>query len=285
MMIKYQTLDLYGKMLFERALLKPPFRTSNSMHGEACFVYILEGKQKVVSETESVVAEAGHANLMKCGQFTARMLPTKDGAHFQAVAIHFHADILRKIYDEELPGFLKTENPTPERNIITIKANELVSKFFDSILFYFENPELVNEELLVLKTKEFMLLLDKTSQSQEIRDLISNMFSPRTYSFKEVVGAHLYDNLSLQEMAILTNMSLSSFKREFRRVFESAPARYLREKKVEKAKEMLTYTDLTVGEIAFECGFPSLVNMSTVFAKEVGVSPTTFRKSQVQPAG
>ena len=45
--------------------------------------------------------------------------------------------------------------------------------------------------------------------------------------------------------------------------------------------EMLEFTDLPVSEIAYECGFSSLIHLSTVFSKEVGSSPSAYRKKAV----
>jgi hypothetical protein len=49
MILEHQTLDLFGKMLFEKAKLRSPFHVPNPMPHEACFVYILEGNMVSVS--------------------------------------------------------------------------------------------------------------------------------------------------------------------------------------------------------------------------------------------
>ncbi len=78
----------------------------------------------------------------------------------------------------------------------------------------------------------------------------------------------------------LANLSLSSFKREFRRVFNDSPARYLKHKKLERARQLLEKTYRRIKEIAFECGFEDFPH----FADRLPVMPvclrehTTFRK-------
>lgn len=54
---------------------------------------------------------------------------------------------------------------------------------------------------------------------------------------------------------------------------------YIREKLVEKAKERLTSTDLTVAEIAYELGFEHPQSFSKMFRNRIGLSPLEFRKS------
>lgn len=54
---------------------------------------------------------------------------------------------------------------------------------------------------------------------------------------------------------------------------------YIREKLTEKAKEILTSTDLTVGEIAYELGFEHPQSFSKMFKTQTGLSPLEFRSS------
>lgn len=54
---------------------------------------------------------------------------------------------------------------------------------------------------------------------------------------------------------------------------------YIREKLIEKAKERLINTDLTVAEIAYELGFEHPQSFSKMFRTRMGLSPLEFRKS------
>lgn len=50
--------------------------------------------------------------------------------------------------------------------------------------------------------------------------------------------------------------------------------------KVERAKELLAYGELTVGEIAYRLGYSSVAHMSTQFKQLTGLTPTAWRASQ-----
>ena len=150
MIIKRQTLDLFGKMLFETATVEPPMQIPNPMPNEACFVYVIEGCQKAVSELETETITEKEALLMKCGSYISQMFPSDTNEKYEAVAIHFYPEILEKVYEDGLPDFLRSEE-SATKSIAKFKEDLLIEKYFDSIMFYFENPELVNEELLILK--------------------------------------------------------------------------------------------------------------------------------------
>jgi AraC-like DNA-binding protein len=279
MILKRQTLELFGKMLFETATVCPPLTLSNPMPNEACFVYIIQGEQRALSEVESMSALEKEALLMKCGNYFSQMIPRESTGQYEAVAIHFYPEILKKVFQDEYPTFLKDQNLANNQSIAKFKADILLDKYFDSIMFYFENPELVNEELLILKLKELLLLLVKTGNGEGVKNILSNLFSPRTYQFKEVIESHLYDSLSLNDFCELTNLSLSSFKREFKKIFNDSPARYIKNKKLEKAKELLEISDLNVTQITFECGFGDLASFSVAFKDKFNISPSVYRQS------
>lgn len=278
MILEHKTLELFGKMVFEKAIIKPPFKKTNLMPDEACFLYIIQGENYSLSETEQIRVAEKEAVLMKCGSYLSQMFASKTSGTYEAVAVHFYPDVLRKIYDNEIPNFLKSKGDRfPEKSMAKIKADELLQKYFDSILFYFSNRELVNEELMILKLKELFLLLENTKNANAIHDILNSLFSPRIYSFKEIISAHFFSDLSLDELARLTNYSLSSFKREFNKIYCESPAKYIKNKKLEKAAELLLVTNHNVSEIAFECGFNDLSGFSRSFKEKYLRSPNDYR--------
>jgi AraC-like DNA-binding protein len=246
------------------------------MPNEACFLYIIKGEYHSISETERLRIKAEESILMKCGNYTGNMLSSESSETYQALAVHFYPEILLKIYENKLPNFLKEKVPS-ETGMSKLNSDILIQKYIEGILVYFENPNLVNEELLILKLKEIILLLNQTRNAPAIRDILSNLFSPNSYSFREIIEAHLYSNISIEELATLNNQSLSTFKREFKKNYNTSPATYLRDKKLEKSIDLLGSTDLRTTDIAYDCGFADVSHYSKTFKLRYGVSPTMYK--------
>ncbi|SEL49337.1 transcriptional regulator, AraC family [Aquimarina amphilecti] len=276
----YKTIDLFGKLLFETIILKPPYKKPNLMPNEACFLYILKGEYDSISETERLRIEAQESLLMKCGNYTCNMHPSKESDTYQALAVHFYPEILMKVYENKLPDFL-TQKLSLDIGMSKVNSDILIQKYIEGILFYFQNPDFVTEEILILKLKEIILLLNQTRNAPAIRSILSNLFSPSSYSFREIVKAHYYENISLEELAILNNQSLSSFKREFKKIYSSSPATYLREKKLEKSIQLLVSTDLRTTDIAYKCGFTNVSHFSKTFKNKYGISPTMYKMTHL----
>ncbi|WP_345892707.1 helix-turn-helix domain-containing protein [Chryseobacterium nepalense] len=78
---------------------------------------------------------------------------------------------------------------------------------------------------------------------------------------------------------ILFSISPGYLSDVLRSVIGKSTQQYIREKLTEKAKERLTSTDLTVGEIAYELGFEHPQSFSKMFRVQTGLSPVEFRKN------
>ncbi len=278
MILEHKTYDLFGKMTFEKIILMPPFQKLNPMPNEACFLYIIEGRGVSISEVEKLEVPAKESVLMKCGNYIAKMLPSVDSKRYNAVAIHFHPEVLKKVYENDLPKFLQNRNSTiPAAGMVKIKSDSLFLKYIDGILFYFENPELVNEELLILKLKELILLLNQTKDAPIVTQILSSLFSPATYSLKQIVDAHICSDLTIEDIARLTNLSLSSFKREFKKIYNDSPAKYIKDQKLDRASQLLLISDKRISDVAYECGFNDQAHFSKSFHEKYKLSPSNFR--------
>ncbi|RIV36690.1 AraC family transcriptional regulator [Flagellimonas lutimaris] len=103
------------------------------------------------------------------------------------------------------------------------------------------------------------------------------MFHPTTYSFREIIEVHYYSNITMEQLTKLNNQSLSTFKREFKKIYNASPATYLRDKKLQKSIELIVSTDMRMADIAYNCGFADDSHYSKTFKLRFGVSPTQYR--------
>ena len=94
---------------------------------------------------------------------------------------------------------------------------------------------------------------------------------------REFIDAHFTQPLNLDDLARTANFSRYHFLRAFRRAFHATPHEYLTRKRVERARELLAESNLTVTEICFTVGFESLGSFSSLFHKIVGWSPSIYR--------
>lgn len=278
MITAYQQFDLFGKKTFEKAVMEAPYRFTYEMPNEACFFYMIAGTCDMLTPSKKAIVETQEGVAMQCGNYLANIISNDASSNYcEAIAVHFYPEVLKSIYDKDFPDFLANVDKIKPIGVQKHTTSTLLKTYIDSLQFYFSHPELVSEELLKLKLKELILLLAKTDNLQSIKTLLGGLFSPLTIDFKTVIEANLYNNLSLEELAKLTNLSLSSFKREFVRHYSTSPAKYIRKRKLEQAAKLLKGTNLRVTDIAYDCGFVDLAHFSKTFQKVYKCTPSDYR--------
>lgn len=88
---------------------------------------------------------------------------------------------------------------------------------------------------------------------------------------------------TLEELADVSGLSVSSFKRVFKEVAGIPPHAYILRKRIDYAQSLLRKGERTVTDIAFECGFPSSQYFATVFKRVTGLTPNEVLRNRVAP--
>jgi AraC-like DNA-binding protein len=93
----------------------------------------------------------------------------------------------------------------------------------------------------------------------------------------DLADRHYAEALDIDTLASTAGVSKYHFIRCFASVYGKTPARYVTERRIERAQDLLRATNLTVTEICYLVGFASLGSFSARFAELVGVSPSAYQ--------
>jgi AraC-like DNA-binding protein len=279
-MIKdYKKHDLFGKTLIQKIGLTSPFRFDFPVSDQACFLYVLDGEVQYQQDDHQFGIPRNYSLLLNCVNSGKQIHNADQNRTCEIVIVTFYPEILKKVYDRELPSVFQTSGRViSNKSSGKINSDFLIEKYIEGLLFYFENPSLISEEILVLKMKEIILLLAQTPNAQVVQSILSQIFSPATYTFKQIIEANLFSHSGVEHLAELTNLSLSSFKREFAKLYKDTPASYIKNKRLERSAALLLISDQRITDIAFDCGFNDLANFTRSFNDKYKTSPTHYRK-------
>jgi AraC-like DNA-binding protein len=86
-------------------------------------------------------------------------------------------------------------------------------------------------------------------------------------------------NVSVDEMARICGLSISSLERHFKKHFNTSPGRFVSQVKMSTACELLADAALSIAEISDQLGYTDPVVFSRGFKREMRVTPTAYRKS------
>ena len=270
---------LFEKPLFTWYKLPLSIDRELDFPAESCFAYILEGDKQDLTDS-GFLAEKGTVILSLCGKTVGNSLSKIETAFLSTIIVHFDREVLKKVFNYEKPKFWKELKHPIRKDIAQQDASALVRAYFLNIADLFNHKNALNEDILSVKLKEIVLLLLQTQESSNLNAIVRSLFSDRVFSFQEVIETNLYEPLNLNRLASMTNNSLASFKRKFRKIYNNSPANYIKEKKLERGKKLLIHSQKSIGEICYKCGYADPSSFARSFKNRFGISPLDFRLSQ-----
>ena len=97
----------------------------------------------------------------------------------------------------------------------------------------------------------------------------------------EYLNQNLSKNFSLMELSADAYMSISKFKYVFKAVIGQSISEYMTQKRMERACEMLSYSNLYIAEIAHLVGYKNAGSFSSQFKKYMGLLPNDYRLCRI----
>jgi AraC family transcriptional regulator len=98
----------------------------------------------------------------------------------------------------------------------------------------------------------------------------------------DYLNDHACENVGLEELAALVGLSPFHFARAFKHSTGVPPHRYQLNLRIERAKTLLELTEKPVTEIAFDVGYESSQALARLFRREVGLSPSDYRRARMK---
>lgn len=195
--------------------------------------------------------------------------PPAGGGEFKSLSIYFDQETLR-LFSKEY-GY--TAAKPPVNKAITILApTSLYQNYLSSLQPYEQIAQRGNEDLLALKLKEALLILLKTNP--ELKDVLFDFSDPGKIDLETFMKKNFMFNVSLERFAYLTGRSLATFKRDFVKIFNYTPSRWLQQQRLKEAYHLIKEKGERPSDVYLEVGFEDLSHFSFAFKKAYGIAPS-----------
>ncbi len=237
------------------------------------FSYQLTGSLSITDGELKHVFNAGDFRFIRRNQLLKFIKqPPPDGA-FRSVSIYLDQDFLRSISMElnYRAESLHHQNTAP---VIAIKASALVKSFMESLLPYVEGDQMVTHGLEQVKQREAVMLLLQTMP--ELKDVLFDFSEPGKIDLEAFMNKNFHFNVQLNRFAYLTGRSLATFKRDFEKVFQTTPGKWLQYRRLQEAYYLIKEKGRSPSDVYLELGFEDLSHFSFAFKKAYGVPPSTL---------
>jgi len=202
-----------------------------------------------------------------------------DYSGWDVIVFYLKDEYLRSVFDEFRSHLSLNNLPEPNNEMIEMfEINERIRSCYESFLPYFGNSKPVPESLLENKFKELLFNIFSHPENKHILAYILKIVDRFQTPIWEVMEENYMYDLKIQDFANLANRSLSTFKREFKKQYQTTPGKWLTNRRLKRAKAILETTDKTISQVAFECGFKNTSHFSRIFKEKFNTSPSAFQK-------
>ncbi len=273
-LITIKQLSLDGQLLTEfNCPLERPLEDLWSH--QSFFVHMIEGRKGWYAHDEEVLLGPGETAFVRKGATLLRQyLDQPSCVVLFFISDDFICETLRSIGRERRT----VSNTLPP--VFRIRTGLIMQSFFQGMLAHFHEAPPGNE-LLRLKFRELLLAVVGDPHNAEVLNYFCSLLhDPAHERVRRVMEDNFRYNLHLDDFARLSGRSLSAFKRDFNEVFGMAPGRWLRERRLERARTLLRTGALQVSEVAFQCGFENVSHFSRAFKEQFGHAPGAVREAK-----
>ncbi|HEX5169882.1 MAG TPA: AraC family transcriptional regulator [Cyclobacteriaceae bacterium] len=264
-----------------KGMLFTQYDCPQTTHKEGFFVersfiiYVIRGRRIFHKDMKTWDIKEGVCAFVKSGTHTAERLGNDEWC---VMAFFVPVDFLKSLMAENRGRFPAINSTSVvSDHVILLDVDEFSKSFFFSMLPYFSQSPPPPENLVELKFKELILSLLSNENNRHFLSYLNTLSDDNRQSIEEIMNNNYRFNLTLDQYARLASKSVPTFKREFKRLFNDTPAKWVTKRRLALATELLERSSLRVGEIAQECGFENQTHFSRLFKEKVGESPLQFR--------
>lgn len=240
---------------------------------EHTLVYCYSGELEIVENGRKTILRPGDCAFLRRDNRLWMHKRVRPGQPYRSFVLKFSRKFLREFYQtlnrREIPAGA-TRN---KASLVKFPADRLdIRSLFESVIPYFDAEVKPSEEILKLKMIEGVYAILNTDES-----LYASLFDfvePWKIDIVEFLEQNYMNDLSMEDIAYYTGRSLATFKRDFKKVSELSPQKWLIRRRLEAAHRMISSGTKRVTEACFDVGFKNLSHFSKVYKDFYGVAPT-----------
>ena len=267
---EFQSLKIQDMTFVAYRNQDPPLK-NEVFFEEHAVIFVLEGEKKFVSATQTIHVRKGNIVFIRRGYYV--MQETID-TNYRSLVFFFNEKLLKEFVGQHLELFENTSLRNEESStLLVFEITESLNKFTESIFPYFnlETPYL--NHFLRLKLQELLLHILEIDVSGQFKSILFSLYKGERVDLEYLMQSYYLKLLSLEELSRLSGRSLSAFKRDFQEKFDTSPAHWIKNKRLEYASLQLENTNKNVSEVSIEIGYESISHFIKAYKSKFGQTP------------
>lgn len=240
---------------------------------EHTLIYILSGELEITERNSKTILRSGDCAFLRRDNRMWLQKRVKDNMPYRSIVLKFSRDFLKEFYQTLNRHDIPKNAHRDKSSLRVLPSNRPdIQSLFESVRPYFDMKLKPAEEIFKLKMTEGIYAILNTDVN-----LYASLFDftdPWKIDIMEFMEKNYMNELSMEEIAYYTGRSLSTFKRDFRQYSDLTPQKWLIQRRLQAAYELIRTGGRKISEICFDVGFKNLSHFSKVYKEAFGVAPS-----------
>ncbi len=237
-------------------------------------MYVISGEMTVTENGQEYSVRKGQCVFIRRDHRITFSKKLYGDEPFASITLRFNRSYLRKFYQNlKIDNRLKNAKPL-QSSIYVLPKSPYLDSLFISMLPFFESETQPHMDMIEQKMQEGVLALLNLDES--FYPTLFDFADPWKVDILDFLNENYMHELSLEEIASYTGRSLATFKRDFAKVSELTPQKWLINKRLQKAYDMIAEQGKSVTEACYDVGFKNRSHFTTAFKRQYGVSPNNL---------
>lgn len=232
-----------------------------------------ENYSRTISDNQFVIAKSGNCLMSEKLSVNQKYI---------SLLFFFNDDFISNFKRKyELFTTESNQRKQTDKKFKVLEYDSFIKNFVISMRQLLDSNTKMNADFLKLKLEEILYYLVQ-KKGIEILDFFNTTpIQKHHIRLKNTVENNIFSKLTLEELAFLSHMSLSTFKREFHKIYGMSPSKWIQEKRLEKSAQMLLVERERPIDVYATIGYESLSSFTQSFKHKFGITPKQYQLQEL----
>lgn len=236
--------------------------------------YVYSGEMVLDNGREQIRVRKGECVFIPRDHHITMYKRPADGERYCGIFLMFTRAFLREMYGLLSRNRSVAQSGRTACSVMILPRTVELTSLFASMTPYLDPEVKPRDDFMQFKLREGLMAL--LSIDERFASLLFDFNEPWKIDILGFMEENYMCDLSIGEIAHYTGRSLATFKRDFRKISDLTPEKWLIRRRLEAARDLLKQGHRKVVDVYAEVGFRNPSHFSTAFKRYFGVSPTRF---------
>lgn len=241
------------------------------------FSFLLEGGKSVYFGGRNTETDPTKFMLLSAGNCMMSERTAAGSGNYRSILLFFDNKLLADFFAKHPPAQKAGVGKGTGEPFLVFENDAFIANYLQSLALMLAAEPAPTGAMRRVKLEELLLYINSRYPGDMLMLQHASREIDMDTEIRRVASANISTGVTVEELAFLCNASLSTFKRRFARIYGTSPNKWLLQKRMEIAADMLKRGELKASEIYYKVGYENLSSFVQSFKQVYGTTPKKYQ--------